>query len=81
MIGAASGDSARAMACANHSNSYTVDTPTAGRTAANWRQKQISWNLEKKRDVGGAARKDSENCKRVERSAGIRNGRGRGGQD
>eukprot|EP00959_Pyramimonas_sp_CCMP1952_P031796 667113-Pyramimonas_sp.AAC.1 len=47
-----------------------VDTPTGGRTAANWCQQQIAWNPEKKRVVGRVGRKDNENCNRVERSAG-----------
>eukprot|EP00959_Pyramimonas_sp_CCMP1952_P404142 8468435-Pyramimonas_sp.AAC.1 len=82
MMRAVSGESVCALACASQSNAeHVVDTPTGGRTAANWRQKQISWNPGRKRDVGRVARKGSENCNRVERGAGTWSGLGRSGQE
>eukprot|EP00959_Pyramimonas_sp_CCMP1952_P091856 1922946-Pyramimonas_sp.AAC.1 len=52
-----------------------------GRTAANWRQEQISWNPEKKWDLGRVGRKDCDNCNRVERGAGMWSGLGWSGQE
>eukprot|EP00959_Pyramimonas_sp_CCMP1952_P032834 688326-Pyramimonas_sp.AAC.1 len=56
MICAASGDSAHAMRHAPPPGKNISRIPPPGpRTAANWRQKQISWNSEQKRDVGSGA--------------------------
>eukprot|EP00959_Pyramimonas_sp_CCMP1952_P143375 3001569-Pyramimonas_sp.AAC.2 len=64
-----------------HLKEHVVDTPEGGRTTANWHQKQRSRNPEKKRDAGGAGRKDSDNSNRVGRSAGARSGLGRSRQE